>query len=72
MAVKAGFYADPDTAGQLRYWDGRQWTTTIQPTPLPTKPPFAFARMLLIILAVLAVIVVLVLVLVFSRIPIGD
>jgi len=26
-AVPAGWYPDPQVAGQLRYWDGNNWTT---------------------------------------------
>ena len=29
--VAAGWYADPQTEGQLRYWDGRAWTEHVQP-----------------------------------------
>jgi len=46
MTTPAGFYPDPDpsTPGQLRYWDGGQWTTTTQMAPLPTKPPRRLIR----------------------------
>lgn len=36
----AGWYPDPDGSGQLRYWDGGQWTTHISP-PLPGLSPGA-------------------------------
>jgi hypothetical protein len=29
--VPAGWFPDPQGSGQLRYWDGIQWTTTIRP-----------------------------------------
>lgn len=29
----AGWYADPEQQGQIRYWDGSQWTDHRQPTP---------------------------------------
>jgi hypothetical protein len=29
----AGFYPDPGDSGQLRYWDGRNWTEQIRPGP---------------------------------------
>lgn len=42
----AGWYADPEMAGRLRYWDGQRWTEHVaapQPTtpvaPAPTPPP---------------------------------
>ncbi len=29
--VPAGWFPDPQGSGQLRYWDGRQWTATTRP-----------------------------------------
>lgn len=29
----ADWYTDPSTPGQLRYWDGRQWTAHVAPAP---------------------------------------
>ena len=29
----ANWYADPGTPGQLRYWDGMQWTGNVSPAP---------------------------------------
>lgn len=37
-----GWYADPSTPGQQRYWDGTQWTENTAPLPQaapPTPPP---------------------------------
>jgi Protein of unknown function (DUF2510) len=36
--VAAGWYPDPQTEGQLRYWDGSAWTEHVQPAgqPAPT------------------------------------
>ena len=31
--VQAGWYADPQVAGQIRYWDGAQWTEHVRPAP---------------------------------------
>ncbi|WP_229073518.1 DUF2510 domain-containing protein [Actinoplanes sp. DH11] len=42
----AGWYADPYGLPALRWWDGREWTSHIQPGATPTPPaaplPFAF------------------------------
>ena len=38
--VPAAWYADPETSGQMRYWDGSGWTENQIPTP-PTAPPTA-------------------------------
>jgi len=35
-----GWYPDPVTAGQQRYWDGAQWTENVAPLP-PGPPPMA-------------------------------
>ncbi|MDQ6873913.1 MAG: DUF2510 domain-containing protein [Actinomycetota bacterium] len=31
--MNAGWYADPESSGQQRYWDGRQWTAHVQANP---------------------------------------
>src|SRR3954452_13848736 len=31
--AEAGWYADPSITGQLRWWDGQQWTGHAQPMP---------------------------------------
>lgn len=33
VARAAGWYADPDDASLIRYWDGRQWTDRRRPRP---------------------------------------
>jgi len=46
-AIAPGWYADPQTAGQLRYWDGTAWTEHVQPgggaaavsSPAHQEPP---------------------------------
>ena len=35
--IRAGWYADPEAAGHLRYWDGAAWTD--RRAPLPQAPP---------------------------------
>lgn len=37
--VPAGWYADPQVTGTLRYWDGTRWTEHTAPMPPPTAPP---------------------------------
>ena len=37
--LPAGWYADPYGSGNLRWWDGFQWTAGEQPGPYATKPP---------------------------------
>lgn len=37
-APEAGWYADPDSAGMLRYWDGAAWTSHRQPLLGPERP----------------------------------
>ena len=34
----AGWYSAPDRAGELRYWDGAQWTDRYQAIPAPPPP----------------------------------
>ncbi len=34
----AGWYADPQNAAQLRWWDGAQWSTHTTPVPQPAAP----------------------------------
>ena len=33
MTIAPGWYADPDNAAQLRWWDGAQWTPQAMPVP---------------------------------------
>lgn len=35
----AGWYQDPEYPGQLRYWDGEDWTAHRSPAPGTTPPP---------------------------------
>lgn len=37
-AVPAGWYADPSAPGQLRWFDGIQWTGHVHATPQPVAP----------------------------------
>ena len=40
--VPAGMYPDPEIPGQLRYWDGNQWTSNVaQSAPQGLPPAFA-------------------------------
>ncbi len=34
----ANWYPDPQTPGQLRYWDGQQWTQHVHPAQQPAPP----------------------------------
>ena len=34
-----GWYPDPEGTGQLRWWDGQQWTATYRPTIAQALPP---------------------------------
>jgi Protein of unknown function (DUF2510) len=36
----AGWYPDPSTQAQLRYWDGFNWSGFTSPIPPPAPPPF--------------------------------
>jgi hypothetical protein len=38
-APPAGWYADPDRAGGLRWWDGQRWTDHRQPAPPGSAGP---------------------------------
>lgn len=37
----AGWYADPTSQLQLRYWDGTNWTEDIRPLPAPNGDPLS-------------------------------
>lgn len=37
----AGWYADPQDAAQLRWWDGARWSDHTAPVPQPTAPALA-------------------------------
>ena len=34
----AGWYADPQDAAQLRWWDGARWSDHTAPVPQPAAP----------------------------------
>ncbi|WSJ19992.1 DUF2510 domain-containing protein [Nocardia sp. NBC_01327] len=36
-----GWFGDPGYPGQLRWWDGIQWTQHVQAAPSPPPPPAA-------------------------------
>ena len=38
-----GWYTDPETAGQLRLWDGHQWTRDVRPEPGTDPEPAELA-----------------------------
>jgi len=38
-AIPAGWYPDPETVGQLRYWDGAAWTEQRQAMSSSPPPP---------------------------------
>lgn len=39
MTTPAGWHPDPEGSAQLRWWDGQQWTSAVQPYPAsPTLP----------------------------------
>jgi hypothetical protein len=35
VSTPAGWYADPQAAGSIRYWDGHQWTANTAPAVVP-------------------------------------
>lgn len=39
ISVKPGWYVDPENAGQLRYWDGENWTRSTAPKEDATETP---------------------------------
>ncbi|MCZ4279020.1 Ltp family lipoprotein [Rhodococcoides yunnanense] len=39
MTMPAGWFADPEGSGQLRWWDGQQWTSSLQPPPYSAQTP---------------------------------
>lgn len=43
MTTPGGWYPDPEGSGQLRWWDGQQWTSAVQPPPAP-PPSSAFEQ----------------------------
>src|SRR4051794_2337480 len=36
--VAPGWYPDPQTEGQIRYWDGNAWTEHVQPASQAGEP----------------------------------
>ena len=38
-SISAGWYPDPEQAGQLRYWDGATWTEQRQARAVTPPPP---------------------------------
>lgn len=43
----AGMYPDPETPGQMRYWDGAEWAAPGQKPPTNWKAPVALVMSLL-------------------------
>ncbi|MBO3662272.1 G5 domain-containing protein [Microbacterium stercoris] len=39
-----GWYSDPDTPGQVRWWDGMAWTTSVGPDGAPPAHPLGSVR----------------------------
>lgn len=39
MTTPAGWHADPEGSGQLRWWDGQQWTSAVQPPSFSAPTP---------------------------------
>ncbi|WP_186626851.1 DUF2510 domain-containing protein [Rhodococcus sp. BP22] len=39
--AQPGWHSDPEGSGQLRWWDGRQWTSAVQRIPVAPTPPDA-------------------------------
>lgn len=45
MALKPGWYKDPERPGIQRYWDGDDWATEIAPRAIP-EPAWKQARVI--------------------------